>query len=91
MSTPVPGLIVGTPTVSTAPAVSTATPTAVVPAPSTAISIGLSSTQVCADGAEVAEIIADLVSQRFAVKPTSVTALKAEMVTYFHKAGVTNE
>ena len=91
----VPGLIGGTPTVSTAPEVSTATSTAVVTAPSpavsTAISIGLSLTQVCTDGAKVADVMSNLISQRFTVDPTNVAELKAEMKTYFAKAGVINE
>ena len=46
---------------------------------------------MCNDAAEVSEIIADLISQRFVVNHANVVALKAEMVTYFHKTGVTNE
>ena len=83
-STPVP-VVIGATTASPA------TSTVAVSTASITISIGLSSTQVCADGASVVGIIADLISQRFALDPTNVGALKAEMITYFYKAGVTNK
>ena len=79
VSTPVP-VVIATPAVSPPS-----------PAASSAASIGLSPIKVCADGASVAEVIAVLISQRFAVDSTLVDALKAEMVSYFDKAGVTNE
>ena len=84
-SLPVPGVIVG------APIASPTTSIVAVSTASTAVSIRLSSTQVCADGASVAGIITDLISQRLAVDPTIIGALKAEMITYFYKAGVTNK
>ena len=83
-SSPVPGVIgttTASPTVSTV-AVSTA---------SSAVSIRLSPTKVCADSASVAETTDVLISQRFAVDPTNVDTLKAEMVAYFSNAFANNE
>ena len=82
-STPVPGVIGSS---AASPAVSTVA----VSTTSSAVSVRLSATKVCADGTSVTEIIAVLIYLRFAVDPFNVDVLKDEIVTYFNKAGVTN-
>ena len=77
-STPVPGVITSTvssPTVSTM---------------FSAVFIRLSPTKVRTDRASVVEIVAVIISQRFAVDVAQVDTLKSELVTHFVKIGVPN-
>ena len=58
---------------------------------SKAIAIGLSLTKTCTTAKDVATVIANLVSERFALPATKTSDLKKDMTKFFSKASVTNE
>ena len=75
-------------------AIALTTPTTTIPDASlvpTPVEVDMSTTKIVSITREVAEVVAPLVADRFAMNPSQSTDLKSQLTVYFDKASIMNE